>query len=75
MSEKYIYHGINITLDVYEKISEIVEMIAKKDGVSFEDAYQRFAESSTYKSLQNTETVMWSESTEYIVDEYYRHVL
>ena len=72
VGEKYVYHGIDITLDVYEKIGAIAELIADKEKISFEDAYQKFADSKVYEALQNTETVMWSESPEYIVDEYYR---
>ena len=72
MSEKYIYHGMDITLDVYEKIRTVAELIAAREGISFEEAYLRFSESKAYASLQNTETVMWSESAEYIVDEFYR---
>ena len=72
MSEKYIYHGMDITLDVYEKISTVVEMISNKEHISFEEAFQKFAESRTYEVLQNPESLLWSESSEYIVDEYYR---
>lgn len=67
-----VYHGTDITLDIYEKIGTVVEMIAAQEYITFEEAYQRFAESRTYALLQNTNTLMWAESTEYIVDEYYR---
>ena len=59
-------------LDIYEKIGTVVEMIAAQENITFEEAYQWFAESRTYALLQNTNTLMWAESTEYIVDEYYR---
>ncbi len=72
MSEKYVYHGMDITLDVYEKIKSVVELIAEKEKMSFEDAYLEFSESPVYIALQNTETVMWYECPEYIVDEFYR---
>lgn len=72
MIEKYVYHGMDITLDVYEKISTVAAMIAEKDSITFEEAYQKFAVSKTYEALQKTDTLMWSESAEYIVDEYYR---
>ncbi len=63
---------MDITLDVYEKIKVVVELIAKKDKLSFEDAYLEFSKSSVYEAMQNTETVLWYESPEYIVDEYYK---
>ncbi len=63
---------MDITLDVYEKIKAVVELIAKKDKLSFEDAYMEFSKSSVYEAMQNTETVLWYESPEYIVDEYYK---
>lgn len=74
MSEKYVYHGIDITLDVYEKIRSVVELIAEKEGVSFEAAYILFSKSKAYVALQNTNTLMWSESAEYIRDDYYRSI-
>ncbi len=72
MSEKYIYHGMDITLDVYEKIKAVVELIAEKEKLPFEDAYLEFSQSSVYEAMQNTETVLWYESPEYIVNEYYK---
>ena len=74
MSEIYTYHGMDITLDIYEKISSVVEMIAEHDRISFEEAYKNFCNSSVYEALQNTDTVMWSESAEYIVNAYYRQL-
>ena len=72
MSEKYIYHGIDITLDVYERIKEVVELIADKEGISFEDAYILLADSKLYAGLQNMQTLYWSDSPEFLLDEFYR---
>lgn len=72
MSEKYVYHGIDITLDVYDKIKSVVELIAEKEKLSFEDAYLEFSQSSVYEALQNTETVMWEESPQYIMTQFYK---
>ena len=72
LSEKYVYHGMDITMDVYEKIRSTVELLAESEQVSFEKAFQKFAESSVYECLQNTQSMMWSESAEFLVDEYYR---
>lgn len=72
MSEKYSYHGMDITLDVYEKICSVVELIAEKENKLFDECYLLFASSEVYELLQNEETLMWSESAEYLLDEYYR---
>lgn len=72
MGSKYLYHGIDITLDVYEKICAVVEAIAGKEGRPFEECYVLFAASGVYEALQKEESLMWSESAEFILDEYYR---
>lgn len=73
MSEKYVYHGIDITLDVYDRIKEVAELIAKKEMITFEDAYILLADSKLYTGLQNMETLYWSESPEYLLEEFYRN--
>ena len=45
--------------DVYEKIKSVVELLAQKEKLSFEDAYLAFAESPVYEAMQNTETILW----------------
>ncbi|MCD7771150.1 MAG: hypothetical protein LUH23_03565 [Oscillospiraceae bacterium] len=72
MIEKYTYHGMDITMDVYEKIQSVVELIAKKENKSFDECYAMFSKSRTYRNIQLTNTEMWAESAEFIVDEYYR---
>ncbi|MDO4178059.1 MAG: hypothetical protein Q4D21_02620 [Phascolarctobacterium sp.] len=72
MTSKYIYNGMDITLDVYEKLRAVIELIASKEKISFDEAYASFAKTRTYWCVQNPQTVMWSESAEFIVDEYYR---
>lgn len=72
MGSKYIYHGIDITLDVYEKITTVIEMIAEKERKTFDECYALFVVSQVYEALQNEESLMWSESAEYLLDEYYR---
>ncbi len=72
MTKKYEYHGMDITLDVLEKIRAVVELISQKENRSFDEAYIDFVNSNAYESLINPITVMWSESAEYIVDEYLR---
>ena len=72
MIKKYEYHGLDITLDIMDKIRNVVDFIAKKENKNFEEAYYLFAKSNTYISLITPDTLMWSESSEFIADEYYR---
>jgi hypothetical protein len=72
LESKYIYHGIDITLDIYEKLCSVIEMISEKENKTFDECYALLSSSPVYESLQNEESLMWSESAEYIADEYYR---
>ena len=71
MENKYIYRGQDITTDVVMKIEHVVYLIAEKKSCDFERAYHDFIESKAYAALQKTESVMWAESAEFIVDEYF----
>jgi hypothetical protein len=72
VKDKYIYKGKDISFLVIRKIEQVVSIIAEKEKVSFEDVYSIFLKSQTYKSLQNTNTLMCFENAEFIVGEYYR---
>ena len=72
MIKKYEYHGLDITLDIMDKIRNVVDFIANKENKDFEEAYYLFAKSNTYNSLVTSDTLMWSESSEFIADEFYR---
>ncbi|GHV31390.1 hypothetical protein FACS1894167_13700 [Synergistales bacterium] len=72
MENKYVYKGQDITTDVIMKIEKITRLIAEQKDCDFEKAYRDFLGSKTYTALQNTESLMWAESEEFIVDEYYR---
>lgn len=74
MVEKYVYHGMDITLDVYEKLQAVVEIIAEKENKPFDECYRTFSKSRTYRNIQLTETEMWAESAEYIADDYFREI-
>ena len=39
LGEKYVYHGMDITMDVYEKIRSTVELLAESEQVSFEKVF------------------------------------
>lgn len=70
MTSTYEYKGIDITLDIYDKIQAIAEKFAASDGISFDEAYEKFAQSKTYKALTNPRTLMWSESVPFIMEEF-----
>lgn len=70
MTSKYFYKGIDITLDVYEKLAAVLEEIALRDRIGFDEAFVRFAPSRTYEALSDPRSLMWSESVPFIVNEY-----
>ena len=72
MENKYVYRGQDITTDVIMKIEHVAHLIAEKKSCAFEQAYRDFIVSKTYAALQKTESVMWAESAEFIVGEYFR---
>ena len=39
LSVKHTYHAIDITLDVYEKICSVVELMAEKENKTFDECY------------------------------------
>jgi hypothetical protein len=69
---RYEYKGKNLTTVILQKIERVVELLSEKELRSFEDCYQDFAASRTFLNLQNTNTLLWGENAEYIVDDYYR---
>ena len=72
MESRYVYKGQDITLDVVMKIEHVLRIIAEKEQRGFDDCYGEFILSKTYSALQNTDSVMWAESAEFISDEFFR---
>jgi len=72
MSKGYHYKGKNLSTLILAKIEHIASLIAEREEKSFECAYRKFIESRTYQTLSDTQTLLWGESAEYIVDDYYR---
>ena len=71
-SDKMLYNGQELNFFVAQKIEHVARIIAEKEAISFECAYDYFSLSQTYTSLQNTASMLWTENAEFIVDEYYR---
>jgi hypothetical protein len=72
MKGKYIYKDQDITTDVLFKIEQIANILAEKEHISFDDAYETFVSSDTYSILKRVNNLYWAESAEFIADEYYR---
>jgi phospholipase C len=72
MSEqKYGYKGKDLTTLILLKIEHVVGLIADRENRSFDECYPEFVSSRTYANLTSTDTLLWSESAEFIVDDYY----
>ena len=67
----YYYKGKNLTTLILTKTEHIASIIADKEGRQFEDCYRDFLLSKAYQNLIDTETLLWGESAEFIVDDYY----
>ena len=72
METKYIYKGQDITIDMMFKIEHIVNIIAERENKDFDTIFADFLASNTYRILQQTDNLLWAESSEFIVDEYDR---
>ena len=72
LSDKIIYNGQELNFFITQKIEHISSLISEKENIPFDSAYAYFSASQIYKSLQNTMSLLWTESAEFIVDEYYR---
>lgn len=66
----YTFNGQDITMNVCIQIKTVINLLQEKFDISFPEAALRFYKSGTYKTLQNTENVLWAESAEYILDRY-----
>lgn len=74
LTKKFIYKGIDLTLDIYESIRQVVELIADREKITFDEAYLKFSRSHTFWCLQTPATLMWGEGVGFIFDEYYREL-
>ena len=74
VARQYVYKGQDVTMDILMKTEQVVSLIANRDQQSFDDALVSFSASRTYQNLQNTETILWAESAEFIADEYEREM-
>ena len=71
---RLIYKDEDVTWDVTFKIERIVHIIAERRNITFDDAYASFTTTRAYAALQRTDTLMWAESSPYIVDRYFEEI-
>jgi hypothetical protein len=69
-----MYNGQELTFILVQKIDRIVSIIAEKENIPFDLAYTKFSTSKVYISLQNPDSLLWTESAEFIADEYFREI-
>ena len=72
METKYSYKGQDITIDIMFKIEHIVNILTERNDKYFDIVFAEFLASDTYRILQQTDNLLWAESSEFIVDEYDR---
>ena len=72
METKYSYKGQDITTDMLFKIEHIVNILAERENKDFDTVLASFLTSNTYRILQQTDNLLWAESSEFIADEYDR---
>ncbi|MDR1189690.1 MAG: hypothetical protein LBK95_19935 [Bifidobacteriaceae bacterium] len=68
------YQDQDVSLVVLLKVEHAVRVIAARRGLAFEDAYDRFLASATHRALLDGDSLMWTESSEFIADEYDREI-
>ena len=73
-TEGFYYKDKNLTTLILMKTEHVVSIIADREGRPFEDCYRDFLLSKAYRNLTDTETLLWGESAEFIVDDYYREI-
>ena len=64
MNGKYIFKDQDITTDVLFKIEQISNIPAEKEHIFFDDAYEAFISSDTYRILKRIDNLYWAESAE-----------
>ena len=74
LNRKYEFKGMDLTLDVYEKLRAVVELLAEGSGRSFDAELAAFTRSRTYAVLVDPRSLMWSESPRFVTEEYLREV-
>lgn len=67
----YTFNGKDITMNMCIQIRAVVDILQERLNIDFVEAIDRFYNSDTYATLQNTENGLWAESAEYIADRFF----
>lgn len=67
----YTFNGKDITMNICIQIRAVINVICERLNIEFKDAMWLFYHSDTYKTLQDTENILWAEPAEYIADCYF----
>lgn len=70
----YTFNGKDITMNVCIQIRAVLDVLQKQLKIDFIEAVDRFYNSETYATLQNTENGLWAESAEYIADRFFEEM-
>jgi hypothetical protein len=65
------YKTQDLSVIILMVLERVVSLIAEQSGNSFEGAYKEFLHSDTHRRLADPKTLMWAESAEFILDDYY----
>lgn len=69
---EYIYKGQDVSICVLIQIENVVRILARREGCSFDEMLTRFYRSRTYRNLTNPDCGLWAESADYIADDFVR---
>lgn len=69
---EYIYKGQDVSICVLIQIENVVRILARREGCSFDEMLARFYRSRTYRNLTNPDCGLWAESADYIADDFVR---
>jgi hypothetical protein len=69
LTANILFKGTNVTLDIFESIRAVVQLIAEEQHISFEEAYLFFSRTDLYQRLKNPYTVYWAEDPLFLLDE------
>jgi len=69
---EYYYKGQDVTMCILIQIENVVRILAKREGCSFDEMLGRFYNSRTFINLTNPDCTLWAESADYIADDFVR---
>jgi len=68
LENKIFYRGQDISFIIVVKTEHAARVIAERQGIDFQSAFDLFVHSSANKALMDPESLLWTESAEFIAD-------